>query len=173
MLVIVDRRTHTIRIVGVQEYKGDGASDEYVKRATDCINKTWSGPTTLNGEPYKVECMVTGRRAGAPATPLANAIDVKHTTDPPATTTDRDPSWQAGRAGYQHSTDTDGDRVIPAHEFGHSMGLDDEYREGPKTPDGHRSIVRTGPPGGIMGYVDPGSRPTPHNFDELVNGKRP
>ena len=175
MLVIVDQRTHTIRIVGVQEFKGDGASDAYIKRATDCINKTWSGPATLDGQPYKVDAMVTGRRAGDPADPLANQIDVKQTTDPPSTTTQKDPSnqslWGKG-SGYQHSTDADGGALVPAHEFGHSMGLDDEYKEGPRNPDGSRGIIHTGPPGGLMGHVDPGSRPTPGNIDELVNGKK-
>lgn len=175
MLVIVDSRAHTIRIVGVQEFKGDGASEQYVKRATDNINKTWSGPTSLDGEPYQVDCMVTGRRAGDPANPLSNQINVKQTSDPPSTTTQRDPSnqsmWGNG-PGYQHSTDADGGVVIPAHEFGHSMGLDDEYREGPRNPDGSRSLIQTGPPGGLMGHVDPGSRPTPDNFNELIKGKR-
>lgn len=176
VLIVTDRRARTIRMVGVQEFKGDGASDDYVKRATDNINKTWSGPTTLDGQPYRVDCMITGRKTGAPANPLANQINVKKTTDPPSVTTQNDPSWQSmngKNGGYQHSTDTDGGTLIPAHEFGHSMGIEDEYREGPKQPNGNRSLTRTGPPGGLMGHIEPGSKPTPHNFDELVNGKRP
>lgn len=54
-----------------------------------------------------------------------------------------------------------------------SMGLADEYRESPRAPNGDRTIVRTGPSGGLMGYIDPGSRPTPGNFNDLVNGRRP
>lgn len=176
ILVIVNSKEHTIRIVGVQEFKGDGASDAYVKKATDCINKTWSGPTTLNGEPYNVDCMVTGRKTGNPADPLANEINVKQTSDPPSVTTRNDPSTQSlwgNGPGQQHSTDADGGVVVPAHEFGHSMGLADEYREGPRAPNGDRTIVRTGPSGGLMGYIDPGSRPTPGNFNDLVNGRRP
>ncbi len=41
------------------------------------------------------------------------------------------------------------------------MGLEDEYIELPKTPDGHRQVRHTGPVGGI---IEPGSRPTPDNF---------
>jgi uncharacterized Zn-binding protein involved in type VI secretion len=175
ILVIVDRQAHTLRMVGVQELKGDGASDDYVKKATDCINRTWSGPTTLDGQPYDVDCMVTCRRGGDPADPLANQIDVKQTSDPPSVTTRRDPSnqsmWGDG-PGYQHSTDTD-HSLVPAHEFGHSMGLEDEYVEGPKAPNGDRTITHTGPDGGLMGYVDPGSRPTHYNYEELVNGSKP
>jgi uncharacterized Zn-binding protein involved in type VI secretion len=176
MLIVVDRKAHKIRIVGVQEFKGDGASDDYIAKATDCINNTWGGPTTFEGEPYDVDSMVTGRRGGDPANPLGNQIGVKQTTDPPSVTTSRDPSNQAmwgNGSGYQHSTDADDGNVVPAHEFGHSMGLGDEYVEGPKTADGNRTITRTGPPGGLMGYIDPGSRPTPGNFDELINGKKP
>jgi hypothetical protein len=50
------------------------------------------------------------------------------------------------------------------------MGLPDEYREGPRNADGTRSIVRTGPPGGLMGYIDPGSKPTPDNYNSLITG---
>jgi uncharacterized Zn-binding protein involved in type VI secretion len=176
MLVIVDRNTHTIRIVGVQEFKGDGASDEYVQKATDCINETWSGPTTFEGEAYNVDCMVTGRKTGDPPDPMANQIEVKQTSDPPAVTSRKDRSFTSGfskTSGYQHSTDTDGGMVTPAHEFGHSMGLDDEYKEGLASKVGltDRTITHTGPDGGIMGYVEPGSRPTPDNFNDLINGK--
>jgi uncharacterized Zn-binding protein involved in type VI secretion len=176
MLVVVDRKAHKIRIVGVQEFRGDGATDAYVGKATDCINQTWSGPTTFEGEPYDVDCMVTGRKGGEPPNPLSNQIDVKQTSDPPDVTSEKDPSnqalWGNGR-GYQHSTDADDGVVVPAHEFGHSMGLNDEYTEGPRDANGNRTIVRTGPPGGIMGYIEPGSRPTPDNFSELINGKKP
>lgn len=175
VLIIVDARTHTIRMVGVQEFKGDGATDEYIKKATDCINQTWSGDTTLNGEPYKVDSMVTGRRAGEPLDPLANEINVKKTADPPGVTSNKDPAWQSlngNGPGYQHNTDADDGTLTPAHEFGHAMGLDDEYKEGPRLPNGDRNCIRTGPKGGLMGYVEPGSKPTPANFDELVNGKK-
>lgn len=179
ILVIVDRKSHTIRIVGVQEFRGDGASDEYVEKATDCINQTWSGPTTFEGEAYNVDCMVTGRKAGDPRDPAANQIRVKQTSDPPSVTSDKDVSYTDGKTtGYQHSTDTDNGVVTPAHEFGHSMGLEDEYQEGTISKArgmlgfGNRTLTRTGPPGGIMGYVDPGSRPTSDNFDELIKGKK-
>ena len=174
ILIVVDSKTHTIRMVGVQEFKGDGASADYVKRATDCINNTWSGPTSLDGQPYNVDCMITGRQGGDGANPLANQIEVKQTSDSPYVTSRRDPSNQAlygNGSGYQHSTDTDGGLVTPAHEFGHSMGLLDEYTEGPKDADGNRTIVRTGPPGGLMGNIGPGSRPTPGNFGSIVGGK--
>ena len=50
------------------------------------------------------------------------------------------------------------------------MGLPDEYTEGPRNSDGTRNIVRTGPPNGIMGYINPGAAPTPANFNSLATG---
>lgn len=175
MLIIVNRDTKTIMIVGVQEFEGDGASPEYIAAATDCINTSWNGPTTFEGEPYEVDCMVSGRHVGAVHDPLANEIGVVKTSDPLSKTSHGDsPSNESpygNGPGRQYSTDLDGNNPVAAHEFGHSMGLPDEYIELPKAPNGDRRIKHTGPPGGLMGYVDPGSRPTAHNFDSLIHGK--
>lgn len=175
MLVIVDRKTKTITIVGVQEYEGTGATPEFIAAATDCINTTWGGPTTFEGEPYEVDCMVSGRHVGELRDPLANEIKVVQTSVPfSVTSTGLYPSNQTVNGdgpGLQYTTDEDDGRVVAAHEFGHSMGLPDEYIELPPYPDGTRHIEHTGPPGGLMGHIEPGSRPTAHNFDTLVHGK--
>jgi hypothetical protein len=169
--VVVDRVHKTITLIGVQQYSCAGASADYIDKATKCINSTWSGPTTFEGETYQVNSMIQG--TGGKDNPSEAQVCVVHTTDPPAVTSQKDPSNQplnANGVGHQHDTDTDGGTLTPAHEFGHSMGLPDEYTEGPKNPDGTRNVTRTGPPGGIMGYTDPGSRPTPGNFNSIVNG---
>ncbi len=88
MLVIVDRATKTITIVGAQEFEGDGASPEYIAAATDCINTAWRGPTTFEGEPYEVDAMVSGRTVGSVHDPLANEIGVVKTSDPIGVTED-------------------------------------------------------------------------------------
>lgn len=171
IFIIVDRDHHTITMVGVQEYSGTGASQAYVDRATASINSTWSGTTTFEGHTYTVNCEITGRLASG--NPTTNQINVVHTTDPASVHRTTDPANQHyyGRGpGYQHSTeDDDGGLTIP-HEFGHAMGVKDEYTEGPRNPDGTRSIVRTGPPGGLMGYIDPGSKPTPDNYNAIITG---
>jgi len=175
MLVIIDRNAKTITIVGVQEFEGTGATPEFIAAATDCINTTWGGPTTFEGEPYEVDAMVSGRHVGDVHDPLANEIGVVKTTDPLAVTSkSKKPSNQAAYGnglGRQYTTDEDDGHVVAAHEFGHSMGLPDEYIELPPAPNGDRQIQHTGPPGGLMGYVGPGSRPTSDNFETLIHGK--
>ncbi len=171
ILIVTDRDAHTIMMVGVQEFSGDGASEEFVKGATASINKTWSVRTEFEGSPYQVDCMITGRIAGDLKNPLANQIHVVNTSVPPDVNARRDPSHQplyGKHPGYQHNTDQDDGWLSAAHEFGHSMGLKDEYKELPPI-DGDRQIVHTGPPGGLMGYPT-ASHPTPDNFGSLITG---
>jgi len=173
--LIVDHTNHRIVMVGVQEYAGDGASPDYAQRAAQQINETWSGQTTYNGETYDVESHIQGRQreTSNEANPATNQINVAETNVPPGVHRNTDPANQHlyGRGpGYQHSNeDTDGGRTI-SHEFGHAMGLQDEYVEGPRGPNGERTITRTGPEGGIMGDVSSNARPTSDNFNSLITG---
>jgi hypothetical protein len=172
MFLIVDREAKTITISGIQEFSGY-ADATLVDRATKSINAVWSGPTTFEGHVYSVTSMVQGRilGAGGVANPLANQVVVSHTMLSPTQSREQDPANVGARnVTYIHNNeDEDGGLTIP-HEFGHTMGLNDEYREGPRNPDGTRSIVRTGPKGGLMGDVSPGSRPTDANHADLING---
>jgi uncharacterized Zn-binding protein involved in type VI secretion len=174
--IVVYRQSHIIMMVGVQEYSGTGASQSYADRSTQIINDTWSGTTTFEGETYKVEAKITGRARGDsdPANPNATQIDVVKTSDPPGKLSQDDPAYQPGYGrdpGHQHSTENDDGSLTVAHEFGHSMGLEDEYAEGPRNPDGTRSVTRTGPPHGIMGNIERGSRPSAENYHSLITGK--
>jgi hypothetical protein len=173
--ITVDRQKKTITMTGAQQYSGAGASQAYADSATKTINDTWSGPTTFEGQQYTVNSQITGTYRGPtdPVNSNANQIDVVQTSDPPSVTGQKDPANQpfyGNGSGHQHSTEDSDGSVVRAHEFGHSMGLLDEYQEGPRNPDGSRSIVRTGPAGGLMGYIDKGSKPTPANFNSLITG---
>src|SRR5262249_33137721 len=116
------------------------------------------------------DSMISGQRNDGDSNPTANQINVKQTSDSIHNTSNADPSWQDGSSGYQHTNDMDEGNHVPAHEFGHSMGLHDEYAEGPKNADGTRNITKTGPPGGLMGNIGPGSRPTSDNFKQVIDG---
>jgi hypothetical protein len=175
VFLVIDPKARVIVMLGLQEYFGNGVNQAFADRSTRIINNTWSGPTTVNGQNYTVYALISGRvgPASESATPGLNHVRVAQTSTPPSVTSNTDPAFQPfyGRQpGYLHSNEDDGGTVTTAHEFGHSMGLPDEYTEGPRNPDGTRNITRTGPVNGLMGYVNPGARPTSQNFSDLVNG---
>jgi hypothetical protein len=177
MTVSLDRKRRIIRIFGRQEFRGDGATDDYIARATNCINETWSGPTTFEGMKYHVICNVTAQSGGASPDLGANQVEVKQTGDTFSVMSNRDPSHVFGTTVYLRSNDMDGGQLTPAHEFGHSMGLPDEYEEsfvswlGGFSGLWDRECRLTGPVGGLMGRSGPGSRPTPGNIHDLIYGR--
>lgn len=173
--ITIDRTAKTITIEGKEEFFGDGATQKVVDDAIASINSTWSGTTTFEGSNYTVTSKVTGslRNASDPPDPNANQMLVKHTTDAPSVHKNNDPANQpyyGTSPGMIHDNEDDGGTLTVPHEMGHAMGLKDEYTEGPKDANGNRTIVRTGPPGGLMGYIDPGSKPTPQNYSDLITG---
>jgi hypothetical protein len=173
--ITVDRANKTITIRGKQEFFGDGANQDVVDKAIKSINDTWSGSTTFEGQTYTVKSEVTGslRKETDPPDPNANQMRVKQTNDPPNVHKNKDPANQPayGRSpGMIHNNEDDGGTLTIPHEMGHAMGLKDEYREGPRDANGNRTIVRTGPNGGLMGYIDPGSKPTDQNYSDLITG---
>lgn len=174
ILLIVHEGAQRIVMVGVQEMAGTGGDAAYAQRAQDAINKAWSGTTVVDGKPYTVEALVTCRvrsDGDDDKNPSVNHIGVKQTSDPFHVTSQNDPSNQSpyGRKdGYQHSTDSD---LCIAHEFGHAMGLGDEYAELPDPEDPTKRITVPWRAGDLMGDVTPGSKPTAQNFQSLITGK--
>jgi uncharacterized Zn-binding protein involved in type VI secretion len=176
VLLILNKNNKHLTMVGIQEFYGTGATQGYADQATEQINKVWSGRAKIDGENYTVDSQIIGRwrDKDTPANPAANQINVVQTNVPPSVHKDKDPANQSmyGRGpGYQHSNEDDGGTLTVPHEFGHSMGLNDEYTEGPRNPDGTRNIKRTGPKGGLMGDIGPDARPTDDNYTSLVTGK--
>lgn len=172
--IIIDRVKHTITMNGLQEFSGPGASEEYARNATDTINTTWSGPTTIDGQPYEVVSQIQGRQrdSNAPENPSANQITVAHATESRDVLSNKDPAHQqlSGPRGYQHDNECDNGDVTAAHEFGHSMGIKDEYTENFRLPWQDRNLTRNSPPGSLMAYSEAGSKPTPANMKGLVDG---
>ncbi len=173
--VTVDREKKTITIAGKQQFFGDGATQGVADNAVKSMNDTWSGPTKFEGENYAVKTEITGsvRNASDPADPSANQMQVKHTTDAPNVHKNNDPAnqpYNGNGPGMIHDNEDDGGTLTIPHEMGHAMGLKDEYSEGPRDASGNRTIVRTGPAGGLMGFIDPGSKPTEQNYNDLVTG---
>ena len=173
--IVVDRCNKTIKIRGKQQFFGAGASQTVVDNAILSINSTWSGSTRFEGDTFTVTSEVTGSLRLVSDTPdaTANQMLVKLTTDPPNVHKNNDPANQPayGRSpGMIHNNEDDGGTLTIPHEMGHAMGLKDEYREGPRDASGNRTVVRTGPAGGLMGYIDPGSKPTDQNYSDLITG---
>lgn len=173
--VVVDRAEHAVVIVAQQIYDGEGATPSYARRATEIIATTWAGRFVLDGVETTVEAAVSGRVRDAddPTDPLAIEVHVAATDAPLTVTASIDPSHQAPyglRPGYQHATDIEARATAPAHEFGHVLGLDDEYIEDAPT-NGARHTTRTGPELGLMGDASEGARPTQDNYDAIVTGR--
>jgi hypothetical protein len=175
VFLVIDPAARVIVMLGMEEYFGNGATQAFVDKAVRIINRTWSGPTTVNGQNYTVYSLISGRvgTEKESATPGLNHVRVAQTSTPTKVLDETDPAYQSpyGRKpGYMHSNEDDDGRVGIAHEFGHTMGLPDEYVEGPPNPDGTRNVTFTGPRDGLMGYTNPWAKPTPQNFSDLING---
>jgi hypothetical protein len=173
--LVIDPKAHIIVMLGLEEYFGNGANQAFADKAVRVINRTWSGPTTVNGQNYTVYALISGRVGTdkESATPGLNHVRVAQTSTPTSVTSQNDPAYQypyGRQPGYMHSNQDDDGQVVIAHEFGHTMGLKDEYVEGPRNPDGTRNVVRTGPANGLMGYTNPSARPTPQNYSDVING---
>jgi hypothetical protein len=180
--VVVDKKNKVIVLLGTQEFHGPGATQAYVNRATGQINYIWSGTTTFEGEQYQVRSLITGSIRGGDsrfdALSGATQIYVHHTTLSAAAMSNTNPANQApydrgsflfGSSGTQYSTAADSGSTV-AHEFGHSMGLEDEYKEGPRNPDGTRTTIPCQVhPACLMGHSN--GTPTPEDYNSLITGR--
>lgn len=126
-LVAVDPSSKRIYIESFLEYSGPGASEAYAQMAKSQIEDTWSHTCTRNGVTYQVDVGVhtSVNNSGTP-TPGYDSINID-----PATKRDTQPLFGTN-PGHQDPGNLDHpDDRVPAHEYGHSLGLDDEYHDTP------------------------------------------
>jgi uncharacterized Zn-binding protein involved in type VI secretion len=125
-LVAVDPETKTIYIESFLEYHGPGASQAYADAAKKVIEGTWGGTCQYNGETYNVDVDVhTSVSPDGTPTPGYDPIAVD-----PATTRANQTLYGDGEGNQSPSNAAPGSWV-PAHEYGHTLGLDDEYHDTP------------------------------------------
>jgi hypothetical protein len=108
------------------EFSGADASEDFAKKAKKQIEDTWSGEMDVDGEKFKVEVQVTTKvnKSGKP-TPGFDPIDVDKKHSRMSQTL-----FGAG-PGYQ-TPDAADDKGRPcriAHEYGHTLGLPDDYKD--------------------------------------------
>jgi uncharacterized Zn-binding protein involved in type VI secretion len=132
-LVGVSESSKTMYIVSSLEYSGDGASAQYAADAKAQIEGMWGGRTAnINGQPYNVDVTVNTayRGPGDPATTGYDQVNVG------AGTGRSNQSLYGDGPGQQYGTDANANSTNPptyvaAHEYGHSLGLPDEYHDTP------------------------------------------
>jgi hypothetical protein len=127
--VSVDDVNKKVTIETCMEFQGAGATQAYADAAKKQIEDTWSGQMQRNGATYDVVVKVDAkvRAAGAPACANCDPILVDPVTNRMSQTL-----YGAG-PGYQTpgaATDAARPRRI-AHEYGHTLGLDDDYVDTP------------------------------------------
>jgi hypothetical protein len=131
-VVIVDDKNHTVTIRTNMEFSGPGASEDYANAAKKQIEETWSGTMVRNGKTYTVKTEVIAKyNASSSPTKGYDQINVD-----PKNTRMNQTLYGAGPGNQTPSAATDAARPRRiAHEYGHTLGLDDGYDD---TPDGSK-----------------------------------
>jgi uncharacterized Zn-binding protein involved in type VI secretion len=124
--VKVDEKTATIVITTKIEYSGPDASEGYAKHAKEEIEKTWSGSHKYKGKDYKVKVEIESKvnKSGKP-TPGFDQIIVDKKTKRMTQT------LHGAGPGHQTPDAANPKRRRIAHEYGHTLGLNDEYHDTP------------------------------------------
>lgn len=131
--VTVDDAKQTVTIRTKMEFGGPDATPAYAAAAKKQIEESWSGTMMRNGKPYNVNVIVDAKAnpggKGAPTPGYDQIIVDGKTNRMRQTLYGAGPGWQTPAA----ATDTARPRRI-AHEYGHSLGLPDDYVDSPTGP---------------------------------------
>jgi hypothetical protein len=163
--VQVDKTAKKVRIKSKVEYTGRDATEDFAKKAKAQIQDVWKGKTKIDGEDYDVVVDVETKvnPSGTPTAGYDNIVVDRGTTRETQTL------FGAG-VGRQKPSTVDPPNVIAAHEYGHTLGLEDEYHD----VEGRGSMPNDPTKkNNIMAEVWPaqdGTKPHPHadHFDKIL-----
>jgi uncharacterized Zn-binding protein involved in type VI secretion len=127
--VTVDDANKKVFITTKMEFCGPDATEDYAKAAKKQIEETWSGTMTRKGAKYDVIVTITTSVSKT----CSGSKDADQIIVDSKTTRMKQSLYGAG-PGYQTpaaATDTARPRRI-AHEYGHTLGLDDDYNNTPR-----------------------------------------
>lgn len=125
-LVAVDPMTKTVYIESFLEYSGPDATQAYADHAEQEIESTWAGTMQRGADTYQVQVNVNAsvNTSGTP-TPGYDPIVVD------ASTSRMNQSMYGNGPGLQTPAAANPSRRRIAHEYGHTLGLSDEYHDTP------------------------------------------
>jgi uncharacterized Zn-binding protein involved in type VI secretion len=123
--VAYDPETGRMYVVSYLEYHGPDATEAYAAAAKRQIEEMWSGQTTVDGRPVDVTVQVnTNVNPSGEPTPGYDRINVDQGVT-------RSNQTVGGGPGNQNPTDVGGNEAVAAHEYGHTLGIRDQYKDTP------------------------------------------
>lgn len=167
-VIAFDKATNSLYVVSYLEYSGPGASAAYAAHAQQQIQDMWSGQQSIRGKPGEVTVQVH-TRLGATGTPTPGYDQIA--VDP---ATARSSQTLGGGPGWQNPTDADPGNFVAAHEYGHTVGVTDQYIDTPhgSVPDPTKTAH---PDGNIMcqTWPDPSTgtlpKPNEEHYNEILS----
>lgn len=123
--VAYDPKHGRLFVVSYLQYSGPDTSAAYAEAARKDIETMWSGRHNVRGKPTDIVVKANVVSGGAPQ-PGYDQISVDKKLD-------RANQTLGGGSGEQHPTDdiATPDLHVPAHEYGHTLGIRDQYMDVP------------------------------------------
>jgi uncharacterized Zn-binding protein involved in type VI secretion len=169
-VISYDKANNRIFIVSYLEFSGPCASEDYAQKAKAQIEKVWGGTHTVRHKPTEVTVQVNVKYnwTGRP-TPGYDQITVNCTVNHK----DHRPNQRLGGGpGQQLFNSVGPNSLVAAHEFGHTLGVDDQYKDTPggSVPDPAKTsnlknniMAQTWPTNGVQ------PRPYDEHYHEMLS----